>query len=969
MTPTRSPRTQVQELPRGRELRAVIERGVSGDVATDPYLLHLYARDASMYALEPRAVAFPRDADDVAALVGNAASIGLPVTPRGAGTSLAGQATGRGLVVDFSRHMSAIHALDPVARIARVEPGVVQESLNAAAREHGLMFGADTSTSNRATLGGMIGNNSSGTNSLRYGTTVDHVRALRAVLADGSLVELGPASPGVREDRRVRQLRRGLGAIAERYRTAIERQFPTYWRHSGGYRLPELVRPVGEELDLARFVVGSEGTLAVVTEAELSLVERPRSEAMAVGHFATVGDALAATADALDGSAVAIELMDRTILDLARERHEYAAIADLVEGSPGALLFVTFMAETENQAKAQMDSLAEVWHAHHHGYHTFRADTPVLRAAVMKARKASLGLLMAASEGTRRPLAFVEDTAVPPDRLEAYVARFSEILEAHGLTAGYYGHCAVGCLHIRPFVDVRDPAQERAMEAVAEAVVDLVVEFGGVNSSEHGDGLVRSPFNERFFGSELYGVMLEVKHLWDPERLLNPGKIVEAAPMTESLRDRDLQPARIVETVLAFGAGGMHGAADRCMNIGACRKRDGGVMCPSYMATGREEDSTRGRANALVRALSGDGLSGLEDHRLYEILDLCLECKACASECPLSVDMASLKSEFLYHYHAAHGTPLRSRLFASARTLGRVGSALAPLSNAAAGAPPLRWLLERTLGITSRRPLPRYERQSLARWHARRVRPPATSARGEVVLLADSFTSFSEPRIGRAAVELLEAAGWSVHLESRGCCGRSSMSKGLLDKARRDAETLVERLRPFAERDVPIVGLEPSCLFTLRDDVPRLVTSAAAQLVASCVRPLPELLREEIRRGGLVLDAASPAVTIAYQPHCHERAAGAASATYELLRALPGATVTQLDAGCCGMAGSFGFEAEHYELSMEVGELRLFPRLREADPATIVVAPGVSCRQQIAHGAGRVAVHPIELVRSLAAMA
>ena len=418
------------------------------------------------------------------------------------------------------------------------------------------------------------------------------------------------------------------------------------------------------------------------------------------------------------------------------------------------------------------------------------------------------------------------------------------------MDAGYYGHCAVGCLHIRPFVDLRDPAQEEAMASVAAAVLDLVLEFGGVNSSEHGDGLVRSPFNERFFGVELYQAMSEVKDVWDPHRLLNPGKIVESAALTENLRDRDLPERRAARTMLDFGPGGIRGAADRCMNIGACRKRDGGVMCPSYMATGREEDSTRGRANALVRALSAaDDFERLGDHRLHEILDLCLECKACASECPLSVDMATLKSEFLHQYQAIHGTPFRSRLFGAARIVGRCGSATAPLSNMASSAPPVRWVLERTLGITSRRPLPRYERQTLPRWHARRgSKTSLPRGQREIVFLADSFTAFSEPRIGQAAIELLEAAGWRVHVETQGCCGRSSLSKGLLRRARRDAQALIERLHPFAARGVPVVGCEPSCVFTVRDDVPRLLSNVpAARVVASQVRSLSEVLLEAIR--------------------------------------------------------------------------------------------------------------------------
>jgi Fe-S oxidoreductase len=508
------------------------------------------------------------------------------------------------------------------------------------------------------------------------------------------------------------------------------------------------------------------------------------------------------------------------------------------------------------------------------------------------------------------------------------------------------------------------------MEAVAKEVLDLVIEFNGVNSSEHGDGLARSQFNERFFGSELYGAMRDVKQLFDPERLLNPGKIVDATSMTQNLRDRDLPTAIPLRTRLDFGAGGMRGAADRCMNIGACRKSHSGVMCPSYMATGQEEHSTRGRANALVRALSRpDDLRSLGDRRLYEILDLCLECKACSSECPLSVDMAGLKSEFLHHYQAIHGTPLRSRFFAASRTLGRLGSATAPLSNAAGAARPSRWLLDRWLGITPHRPLPRFERQSLIKWHAQRKPVSSAEHRGDVVFLADSFTTYSEPRIGRAAIELLEAAGWQVHVEGRSCCGRASLSKGLLDKALATADDLVQRLLPFAERGVPIVGCEPSCLFTVRDDVPKLLGgSPAAKTVASQVRSLAELLTEAIRTGNIRLeaDAGAAPTRVLYHAHCHERAAGGSAAIRELLQCIPGADVRELDAGCCGMAGSFGFESEHYSLSMEIGELRLFPQVRKAEPEALVAATGVSCRQQILHGTGRRPAHPVEILRGMA---
>jgi len=609
----------------------------------------------------------------------------------------------------------------------------------------------------------------------------------------------------------------------------------------------------------------------------VGLVPAPRHRVIAVGHFTSSQGAIEATEDALACGPAAVELLDRAILELSRTKLEYQALGSIVTGDPDALLFVTFFGDTPAQAEAGMDRLEALWRQHRHGYHTLRAVTAAEQAAVLKVRQSSLGLLMAASSGSRRPLAFVEDTAVEPARLAAYTQRFREIIGAHGLSAGFYGHASVGCLHVRPFVDLTEPGALETVRAVAEEVRDLVIEFGGVNSSEHGDGLVRSEFNRAVFGDALYEAMREVKRLFDPANRMNPGKIVDAPPMTSNVRE--VAPSPLPYPSRLQFPGGMLGAADRCMNIGLCRKTATGVMCPSYMATREEEDSTRGRANALVKALSADEpRAALGDERLHQILDLCLECKACKSECPLGVDMASLKTEALAAYHDVHGIPLRSRMFGSIRALNRAGSAVAPLANLLGGFGPARLLAERVLGISARRPLPRFQRETLARWYTRRPGAGVLSGgapQGELIFLADSFTSYTEPAVARAAVELLELAGWTVRLETAACCGRASLSKGLIDQAR-------------------------------------------------------------------------------------------ARATVALLRAIPGAEVTEVDAGCCGMAGSFGFEAEHYDLSMRIGELRLFPAVRAEPAGTIVAASGVSCRQQIAHGTGRAAQHPLEIVRGVA---
>jgi Fe-S oxidoreductase len=733
----------------------------------------------------------------------------------------------------------------------------------------------------------------------------------------------------------------GVKAILREHARAIAEDYPRHWRQSGGYRLDRL-----DPFNLAKLVCGSEGTLAVVTAATVRLVELPKAKMFAVGHFEDVAGAIAATADALGLQPSAVELIDRTILSLSRAKLEFRRLSDRLEGDPGALLFVSFSGDTDAEVRDKLDRLTRAWESHGHGYHTLRAETAAEQDALTKVRKAGLGLLMAASEGRRRPAAFVEDTAVAPDVLGDYVEQFKRILDRHGLKAGWYGHCSVGCLHIRPFVDLSNPAEVETMRTVAEEIVELVGEFGGVNSSEHGDGRVRSPFNERIFGPELYGAMRKIKTLFDPAGILNPGVMVDAAPLTAHIRDASLPAPRPLKTHLDFGEGGMYAAADRCQRIGACRKTGIGVMCPSYMATREEEHATRGRANALVRALSEpDPHRALGDERLHEILDLCLECKACKSECPLSVDMASLKAEALAHHHELHGTPLRSRLFGAIRTLNRLGSATAPLSNLPA---PVR-----LLGITTRRPRPRFERETLIRWHRRRPRRTGTP----VIFLADSFTTFTESSVPRAAIELLEAAGYDVHLESGGCCGRSSISKGLLDDARAKAEDLSRRLE---RSDAIITGCEPSCLLTLREEHVQLLGDRG---IAGRTKLVEELLLEAVDAGTLRLPESGPRRRILFHGHCHQKALAGTAATVGLLRKLPNAEVVELDAGCCGMAGSFGFEAEHYELSMRIGGMRLFGAVRREPSETLIAATGVSCRQQIHHGTGRVARHPVQIVR------
>jgi FAD/FMN-containing dehydrogenase/Fe-S oxidoreductase len=964
------------------ELETALTAALGNEVWFDAYTKHLYSTDASMYAIEPIGVVCPRDGDDVVAVIEIARRFGVPVLPRGAGTSLGGQAVGRAVVLDFSRHMHGILIIDAEERIARVQPGVVQDELNLAAGAHGLWFAPDTSTSNRATIGGMIGNNSCGSRSARYGMTIDHVAMLDVVLSDGSRARFGPVEPGL-----VEQRARGHSLEATLYRDvprliaasadAIRTDFPSHWRRSGGYRLERLL-PERGRFDLAKVVVGSEGTLAVVAEAAVRLVPRPVAVAALAGHFESVIAALGAVDDARECDAAAIELVDRTILTLARRSPLHGHLVSVLEGDPGALLWVEFYGDTAAEANAAVDRLEAKWRAHRHGYAVVRATTPPLLRRFRDLRKAGLGLLMAAGEGNERSVAFVEDTAVDPRRLREYTERFAAVLSGHGLRAGFYGHASAGCLHVRPFLDLSRRDDVRKLRVVAEEIRDLVAEFDGMNSSEHGDGLVRSEFNRRLFGDPLYAAMRELKRLFDPDDRLNPGKKVDAPSMTENLRDAALPPAGPLTTHVHFDApDGMRGLANRCARIGACRKsaEAGGTMCPSFMATRDEAHSTRGRANALVYALSSpDPAAALGDQRLYDILDLCLECKACKTECPLSVDMALLKSEFLAHYHERHGVPLQARVFGHARTLNRVGSALAPISNALANARPVRAIAERFAGIDRRRPLPRFRRETLQRWFERRraaasPRPgDRGAARGKVVFLADSFASYTEPEVGQAAIELLEQAGWDVWLAADVCCGRALISKGLLDEARSTQAALIERLAPAAREGIPIVGCEPSCVLTLKDELLALKHEHAdgARQIAQQARLVDELITEALVDGSLHLESRAELFgrRILFHAHCHQKAASATSVSIALLEQIPGAEVTALDTGCCGMAGSFGFERAHYDLSLKIGGLRLFPAIGAAPPDALIAATGVSCRQQIAHATGRAAVHPVNLIHA-----
>src|SRR5215470_5773721 len=856
------------------DLEQQLRRVVEGDVRFDAGSRLLYSTDASMYQVEPIGIVIPRHADDVQATLEVARKNQVALLPRGGGTSLTGQTVNRALVMDCSRYMHRVLEVNGEERWARVQPGLVQDELNHHVRPLGLLFGPDTSTSNRATLGGMMGNNSGGSHSIAYGLTVEHVIEMTALLADGTRVVFGETSP---EDFEAKlrlpgpegHIYREVAAIREKYADEIAARYPPHWRRVMGYNLNELLKP--GPLNMARLIVGSEGTLVTVLEAKVRLVPRPKRTALDVVHYRDVQEALESSASILETGPYAVELTDKMILDLARANLEYSARMGFVQGDPGAIMIVEYAGDTEAEVKAKVEALEAKRSRERWGYAAHLALEPVAQQSIWKVRKAGLGLILGL-KGEKKPIAFVEDTAVDPRHLKDFVPRFRDIFARHDVDGAYYGHCSVGCLHIRPAINLKTPRGLEQVRAIADEIADLVMEFHGTISSEHGDGRARSPLLPRMFGPVMMEAFRRFKQAFDPENRMNPGNIVDSPAITQHLRYgaeyRTWQPT----TLLDFSEqGGFAAAVEMCNGVGECRKTLEGTMCPSYMATRDEEHSTRARANALRAVLSGH-LPPREftGERLHEVMDLCLECKGCKAECPSNVDMAKMKYEFLHHYYREHGLPLRNRLFGHIGRLSWWGSRLAPLSNWIAASAPNRWLMEKVAGIDRRRPLPAFARETFTDWFDRR-RPPASSPRGPVVLFHDTFVTYNSPEIGRAAVELLEAGGYRVELVDRKCCGRPLISKGMLDEAREHARWNVERLHPFVARGVPIVGLEPSCLLTLRDEWVELLRTDAAQDVARGSFLLEEfLLRERAR--GLELRFKAGSRRALLHGHCHQKA-------------------------------------------------------------------------------------------------
>ena len=946
-------------------LRRELEQHVDGEIRFDPVSRALYSTDASVYRIEPLGIVVPRSREALIQIVRLCDRFRCPLTMRGGGTSQAGQAIGPGLIVDTSKYLHHVLELNTAGRWVRVEPGIVLDELNAQLRPHALRFAPDISTASRATVGGMMGNNSSGARSVFYGKTIDHVLEQEVVLSDGSIAQFRPVSA---EELRQRldgtslesACYRVVRQLAAEHAEEIDRRFPKVLRRVGGYNLDEFVKPE-RPFNLVNLMVGSEGTLGLVLSAKLNLVPLPAAKAVLVIQFADLLESLAATPLVLRHRPSAVEVMDRFILDHTRQSAALDALRKtVIEGDPGALLCVEFYANQQDELPPRLDALERNLRDLGFGYHYRHVLDLAGQSRIWSLREAALGLSMAMKEEAKS-LSFVEDTAVAPERLRDYIERFLEIVRRHGTSAGVYAHASVGCLHVRPVVNLKTEEGVRTFEAIANDVADLALEYGAALSGEHGDGLVRSPFMQKMFGPVLYEAFHTIKRTFDPHGIFNPGKIVGAPPLTSNLRYGAGYKTPNPPTYFDYSEyGGMGGAVEMCSGLGVCRKTLDGTMCPSYMATREEAHSTRGRANVLRLAMAGRlGEAGLGDNGVYEVLDLCLECRACKSECPVGVDMARFKSEFLADYWQRHGTSRQARLLGHARTLARWGSRFAPLSNWVMNSGPARVMNERLFGIDRRRMLPQFHRRTLERLARKQ-------ADAEVLVFNDTFTNHYDPAIGLAALDVLTAAGFRAGLAHNHCCGRPQISKGLLGSARALAERNTEALYPHTAAGRPILFCEPSCLSALREDVPSLLRGDAqrkARAIAASCMLFEEFLDNAFDR--LQLRQGPPQILL--HGHCHQKSMGLLAPARSLLSRIPGSTVVDLDAGCCGMAGSFGYAQAHYEVSRLIGERKLFPAVREKKPGAVVVAAGTSCRHQVKDFTGEEALHPAVLLQSLLA--
>lgn len=946
-----------------------LEKHIKGEVLSDAYTLGMYSTDASIYQVKPIVVVLPKDETDVKLAVKLADQYKITILPRGGGTSLAGQSVGKSMVLDFSKYMNQVLEINAEERWVRVQPGKVRDELNAELAKYNLHFAPDPATTSRANVGGMVGNNSSGTKSILYGKTVDHVLETRVLLTDGTELTLSELSPEqyeekVRSSGREGEIYSKFRSIIKGNKDEVEKRFPKIMRRVGGYNLDEFIH--ADNWNLAKLVTGSEGTLALTLDMKLNLVPLPKYKSVCPLHFNSFLEAIGTVSDILQYQPSAVEIIDETVIKLSKENLTTRKSCQFIQGNPNAILLVEFYGETQEDVMVRPQKMVEALKAGGKGY-----AYPIYPEGkdyndVWVVRKKGLGLMMGMTGGPK-PLAFIEDAAVPVEHLPEYIDQVVKICAKHGTRAAMYAHASVGLIHVRPILDLRKQEDIDKLKHIANETFELVVKYGGAWSGEHGDGMVRSPWNEQFFGSQLYNAFKEVKRLFDPNNLMNPGKIVDAEPVDSNLKYGATYKDQEVATQFHYSSeGNFKESVHMCTGVGECRKLIGGTMCPSFKATRDEEHSTRGRANALRMAMSNQlDDQGLTSPRLHQALDLCLSCKACKSECPSNVDMAKMKSDVLQLYYDKHGTTLRDRLIRdSTNAAKRFSGGLASLMNAIQGSSLFRSLLDGVAGFDKRRTLPEYASEPFYKWFEKHGSNQPKQEK-QVVLFADTYLNFHEPNIGISAFELLQACGYEVILANVGCCQRPKISHGFLKEAKKEGQSTLDKLNVYLSKGLKVVVCEPSCASALNDDLPDLIESGElSKQLKEQVMMIDVFLAKEMEAGNIATKLQSISGDISIHGHCHQKALYGTNTMKSCIHS-NGNSVDEIPSGCCGMAGSFGYEKEHYALSEKIGESILFPKVRAMKEGTTLVANGFSCRHQIEHFTGVKPKHWVEVVRPI----
>lgn len=934
-------------------------------VRNDDLTLGLYATDASLYQMKPIAVAIPKSEEELVRLIELAYKHSIPILPRGSATSLAGQTVNHALVIDLTKHFDNIIRLDPEARTATVRPGVVRDQLNETAKAFGLHFAPDPATTSRATIGGMIANNSSGTKSIKYGKTIDHIISLRVMLADGTILNMRSISPEEWDIKAASSSREG--EIYRKFRQlifdhseAISQAFPKVMRRVQGYPLDEFLS--SERWNLAKVFSGSEGTLGIILEATVNLEPIPRHKAAFTLHYHDRLEAIREVNEMLRFDPAAIEMLDYNVFEQSKKNNMTRALhSRLIQGEPQATLSVEFFCLSANELEEKISSFTGWLSTHSRAYAWPILRTPAELDDSWSLRKNGLGLLMGDPEG-RKPIPFVEDMAIPVENLADYIAEVLDLCQRKKVETILYAHASVGVLHVRPALDMTKAEDIQLMKEISGEVFMLVKKYKGSWSGEHGDGRNRGHRLRDYFGDEVYDCLRQVKELFDPKHLMNPGIIIDVPPMDQNLRYGAGYHDQSFDFVYKYRKDHSFGAlVHNCSGVGACRNKSGGTMCPSFRASGDEDDSTRGRANALRLAMSGSmGFADLTDQKVLQTLDLCLSCKACKSECPSNVDMAKLKSEVLQKKYDSGTITLRER---SIRHSHRLAASLsgwkAPMVNAVQKSGLFRLIAESLLRLDKRRKLPDYATQSLAMWYKSNYCDMGREKR--VALFADTYINYHEPQVGIAAISLLNACGYEVELADVGCCQRPRISNGFLKDAKKDGTVMADQLKPFFRKGMKVVVCEPSCTSALTDDIPDLLDdgSLAAALSAN-VLSIDVFLAQEVNKGRIKGTFKAAANPILLHGHCHQKASTGTRAMNSIYRTIRGMDCFEPDSGCCGMAGSFGYEAEHYDVSKKIAESILVPAIRSTDEDTVIVANGFSCRHQISDFTGRKAVHWVE---------